>query len=148
MKGPSYPQTVDPRLETVLRGLNHITVAVSDLNRSFEFYVRLLGMRPHAKWARGAYLTLGGLWFCLSCDDSQPGNDYTHIAFDVASGDFPKVKHKLLQAGVMQWKDNKSEGDSLYILDPDGHKLEVHAGDLQSRLDSLKARPCTGLEFF
>lgn len=148
MRAPSYPNPVVPKLETVLKGLNHITVAVSDLDRSFEFYVGVLGMTPQAKWSRGAYLTLGDLWFCLSSNGSRPSDDYTHIAFDVSNDDFPEVERKLLEAGVRQWKDNKSEGDSLYILDPDGHKLEVHAGDLQSRLNSMKTHPYDGLEFF
>ena len=108
----------------------------------------VLGMKPHAKWVRGAYLSLGDLWFCLSCDDSQPSNDYTHIAFDVSNDDYPKIKEKLLNAGVKQWKDNQSEGDSLYILDPDGHRLEVHVGSLQSRLESLNSSSYDGLELF
>lgn len=32
---------------SVLRGLNHITISVSDLEQSFIFYVNLLGMIPH-----------------------------------------------------------------------------------------------------
>jgi len=40
---------------------------------------------------------------------------------------------------------NKSEGQSLYILDTDGHKLEIHVGDLKSRLKSLKIRPYKNL---
>ena len=131
-----------------LRGLNHITVAVRDLDRSFRFYVSLLGMTPRARWARGAYLSLGDLWYCLSCDDSEPARDYGHVAFDVAAVDFPAVRDALLAAGVEQWKANSSEGDSLYILDPDGHRLEIHAGSLQTRLQSLRERPYDGLVLF
>ena len=132
----------------MLRGLSHITVAVRDLDRSFDFYVSLLGMTPRARWARGAYLSLDGLWFCLSCDDSQPDADYGHIAFDVAAKDFADMCDTLRAAGVREWKENSSEGDSLYLLDPDGHKLEIHSGSLESRLESLETRPYDGLVLY
>ncbi len=45
-------------------------------------------------------------------------------------------------------QDNSSEGDSLYILDPDGHKLELHVGDLESRLASMKAEPFDDMKLF
>ncbi len=44
----------------MLSGLNHLTLATGDLEKSFTFYVDLLGFRPKVRWARGAYLTLGG----------------------------------------------------------------------------------------
>lgn len=129
----------------MLRGLNHITIAVSNLEQSLLFYSGLLGMQAHVRWDKGAYLSLGDLWFCLSCDDVSPAKDYSHIALDIAEVDFPAFAVKLRQAGVKEWKQNKSEGCSLYLLDPDGHQLEVHSGDLQSRLDSLKDQPYSGL---
>jgi catechol 2,3-dioxygenase-like lactoylglutathione lyase family enzyme len=129
----------------MLKGFNHITIAVSDLDASLRFYTQLLGMRAHVRWDKGAYLSLGDLWFCLSCDEVLPAKDYSHLAFDIAEADFPAFAAKLLQAGVKEWKQNKSEGDSLYLLDPDGHQLEVHSGTLQSRLESLKLAPYTGL---
>ncbi|NER83349.1 MAG: glutathione transferase, partial [Leptolyngbya sp. SIO1D8] len=50
---------------------------------------------------------------------------------------------------VPQWQNNRSEGASLYILDPDGHKLELHVGDWRSRLTAAKANPFTEeMEFF
>ena len=132
----------------MLQGLNHITIAVNDLDQSFAFYADLLGMQPHAKWHQGAYLTLGELWFCLACDEAKPSKDYSHIAFDVSALNFPIIKSQLLSAGVKQWKQNKSEGDSLYILDPNGHKLELHVGRLSKRLSYLKTRPYDGLKLY
>ena len=49
--------------------------------------------------------------------------DYTHYAFSIAPEDFESFSYKLKQAGVTVWKDNKSEGQSFYFVDPDGHKL-------------------------
>lgn len=39
------------------------------------------------------------------------------------------------------------EGASFYFLDPDGHKLEVHVGDLQSRLATCRHKPYPGMRF-
>jgi catechol 2,3-dioxygenase-like lactoylglutathione lyase family enzyme len=129
----------------MLKGLNHITIAVSNLEQSLLFYSDLLGMKAHVRWDKGAYLSLGDLWICLSCDEVSPAKDYSHLAFDLAEQDFPAFATKLRQAGVKEWKQNKSEGQSLYFLDPDGHQLEAHCGDLHSRLDSLKTMPYSGL---
>ena len=72
----------------MLLGLNHVTYAASNLNKSFEFYTQVLGMKPIAKWKKGAYLQLGDLWFCLNVDDSKPGSDYSDVAFDISQNDF------------------------------------------------------------
>jgi len=132
----------------MLQGLNHITLAVNDLEVSFQFYTSVLGFKPKVKWARGAYLSLGDLWLCLSCDAAHPADDYSHIAFDIAPQDFLIFSEKLIAAGVKQWKTNTSEGDSLYFLDPNGHKLEIHAGNLQSRLASLQLHPYEDAVFY
>lgn len=131
----------------MLNGLNHITLAVSDLDRSLAFYVSVLGMKGLVRWDTGAYLSLGEVWFCLSCDAVVPGRDYSHIALDIAEQDFAAFTQKLRAAGVAEWKQNRSEGDSVYFLDPDGHKLEVHSGSLQSRLEALKHKAYSGLQW-
>lgn len=131
----------------MLRGVNHITIAVSDLNCSLAFYTELLGMQAHVRWDKGAYLSLGSTWFCLSCDVVSPAQDYSHLALDIAEEDYAAFAEKLRSAGVREWKENRSEGYSLYFLDPDGYKLEVHCGGLQSRLTSLESMPYPGLEW-
>lgn len=132
----------------MLNGLNHITIAVSDVAKSFDFYVNTLGFTPKAKWARGAYLSLGELWLCLSADNVLSGGDYTHYAFSIRSDEFDEFAARLRTTGVTEWKINKSEGKSVYFLDPDGHKLEIHDGDLNSRLLACKAHPYDEMTFF
>jgi len=130
----------------MLPGLNHLTLAVSDLNTSVAFYQRLLQMDLHAVWESGAYLNCGPLWLCLSYDAMRQyvapeSSDYTHYAFTIEQQNFADFVMRLQQAGVTSWKENRSEGESFYFLDPDGHKLEVHVGDLQQRLAACRKNP-------
>ena len=132
----------------MITGLNHITLAVSDLERSLRFYTELLGLKRHVAWEKGAYLSAGSLWLCLSVDQICEKSDYTHFALTVSKSDFGEFSSKLLKSGVEQWKINKSEGESLYFLDPDGHKLELHVGDLESRLERLRLNPYNKIQWF
>jgi len=128
----------------MITGINHLTLAVRDVGRSLDFYVDLLNCHTEARWDHGAYLSLGNLWLCLSLDESKPTSDYTHIAFSVAADSFADSVALLKTAGVSVWKTNSSEGNSFYFLDPDGHKLELHDGDLSSRLAAVSADPYDG----
>ncbi len=132
----------------MVTGINHITLAVSNVEASFDFYVSVVALKPKVKWDSGAYLSAGGFWFCISLDHVSPAQDYTHVCFTVAAGEFESYRSRLQSAGVQTWKENSSEGDSFYFLDPDGHKLEVHVGSLESRLEALKLKPYKGLEWF
>lgn len=137
----------------MLSSLNHLTLAVSDLDRSVAFYHQLLELKLHARWDSSAYLTCGDLWLCLSLDAqrqvlSAVQSDYTHYAFSVEARDFSAFVDRLARAGVVSWKENKSEGASWYFLDPDGHKLEAHVGNLAQRLAACRAHPYKGMVFF
>lgn len=137
----------------MLSGLNHLTLAVSGLTPSVAFYQQLLGMRLHARWDSGAYLSCGDFWLCLSRDEQRrkvppEESDYTHYAFSVAPEQFAERVALLEQAGVVVWKANRSEGASYYFLDPDGHKLELHVGSLAQRLAACRERPYQGMVFY
>lgn len=134
----------------MLTGLNHLTLAVSALERSLTFYQQCLGMQCHARWETGAYLSCGELWLCLSYD-KQAGvrrRDYTHYAFSIGEVDFSEMVSRLKTAGVICWKDNRSEGQSFYFLDPDNHQLELHAGSLASRLEACREKPYHQMVFY
>ncbi|KFF43498.1 glutathione transferase [Pseudomonas sp. BRG-100] len=135
----------------MLTGFNHLTLAVTDVPRSVSFYHDLLRVQLDATWDNGAYLSLPGLWLCLSQDpvrSTTAAMDYTHYAFTVDAADFTALVERLRAAGVQEWRDNRSEGVSFYFLDPDGHKLEVHVGDLASRLQACRAKPYAGMKFY
>ena len=121
----------------MIRGLNHLTLAVSNVDRAVAFYRDVLEFKVEKTWQGGAYLTAGSLWLCLSHDPEtrpEPQPDYTHVAFDVAAEDFQAVANRITGSGAPIWKHNRSEGESLYFLDPDGHRLEIHVGTLETRL--------------
>lgn len=135
----------------MILGINHVTLAVRDLEASFAFYAEVLRLRPIAKWYKGAYLEAGHDWICLSLDDKTrtgPHPEYTHLAFSVEAADFADAAARLRAAGVQCWQENRSEGESFYFLDPNGHKLELHVGNLESRLKSLRQSPPKELRLF
>src|SRR6516165_6384364 len=122
----------------MITGINHLTLSVRDVDRSFCFYVDTLGLKPLARWQRGAYLLAGDLWLCLIEDErTRPSAlpEYSHIAFSVPEPCFNNAAARIRVSGATIWQD---EGPSVYFLDPDGHKLEIHSGDWQTRLRAMK----------
>ena len=107
----------------------------------------MLGFDPQGSWANGAYLSAGDLWLCLTLETAMPARDYTHYALSVNDADFAECVKKIESYGSTCWKNNTSEGSSYYFLDPDGHKLEIHCGDLESRLVAVESKPYTGWSY-
>ena len=126
----------------MINGLNHLTLAVSNIENSVRFYRDTLGFQLLVKWHKGAYFLAGDLWFCLLEEqgDQSPSN-YTHIAFTVETEDFSKLSKTIINSGATVFKENNSPGESFYFLDPDGYKLEIHSGNWQSRLQAKKHDP-------
>ncbi len=143
------------RGENVVTGINHVTFAVRDLDRALAFYRDVLGFRLRARWARGAYLDLAdrgdaraATWICLELDGraGMASFDDGHLALSVGEDDFAALA-ATLGATARVWKENGSEGASLYFEDPDAHKLEIHVGDLESRLAACRLAPYDEMVF-
>jgi catechol 2,3-dioxygenase-like lactoylglutathione lyase family enzyme len=119
----------------MITGINHITLAVTDIGRSFAFYKDVLELTPLCRWHKGAYFLAGENWFCLNVDSKRQSNAcYTHYAFSVKEADFSRMCQRIKASGATLFKDNTSPLDSLYFLDPDHHKLEIHVGNWQQRI--------------
>ena len=135
----------------MISGLSHVTFAVSDLERSFRFYTDLLGLKARVRWDGGAYLAAGDFWIGLILDsvagEATNNSSYTHIAFAVAPSEFTALRDKLVANEAEEWQTNPSPGESFYFLDPDGHKLEIHARTLDDRLAWLHENPKPGIRW-
>lgn len=94
----------------MIKGINHITLAVKDVEKSFVFYKDILGLKPIAKWKNGAYLTAADIWFALNQDtkvSEAKRSDYSHIAFTCDRSEFYDLKAKLYNYGCLEWSKNE-----------------------------------------
>ena len=135
----------------MINGINHITLSVMEIDESFRFYKDVLGFKPVQKCEASAYLLAGETWIALIRDQAvrkAPLPEYSHISFDVSPEHFNAMRNRIISSGALKWQDNKTEGDSHYFLDPDGHKLEIHASDLDSRIRQAKSEWDFDVEWF
>lgn len=128
-----------------IQGINHVCFSVSDLTASMDFYERILGAKPLVNGRSLAYFDLNGLWIALNVEDvaREPmPMTYTHIAFTVAEEELDAWMKRLRDGEVRilpgRERDERDKR-SVYFLDPDGHRFELHTGSLQDRMDYYRA---------
>lgn len=129
----------------MIQSINHVTYSVSNIKQSITFYKDILKANILVESDKTAYFTLSGLWLALNEEKDIPRYEiqysYTHLAFTIDENKFEEwykwLKHNnvnILEGRTRDIRDKKS----IYFTDPDGHKLELHTGTLQDRLDYYK----------
>lgn len=130
----------------MITGVNHLTFSVSDLDESVSFYTEVLGFRSVSRKDGEAHLRSGNARVILILDSSVRDGalpEYTHAAFSVSAGDFDVMSERIKRSGAHIWQENSTPGDSLYFLDPDGHKPEIHVSSLEFRIEAGRRGPPT-----
>ncbi|MEK4563980.1 VOC family protein [Alkalihalobacillus sp. FSL R5-0424] len=130
----------------MIQGLGHITFSVSNMERSVPFYSSLLGVSPIVLGEKTTYFEVGGIWIALNLQADIKRDEiydsYSHVSFSMKPEDMDQMHDTFnsLQANVVpgRSRDPSSEGESIYVRDPDGHLIEFHTGSLTQRLEHLK----------
>ena len=126
--GSLQAQTAEP--VAIGRSMNHVSLSVADVNRSAEFYNRVLGMEIISRPANGGLnMGLGSESFLGLYQLANPGSMH-HLCIGVDNYDADALASKLEQHGI-QARVNRdpanrtSGGDQLYFNDPDGISVQL-----------------------
>ncbi len=109
-------------------GIDHVVFHVKDLARSKKFYIDLLGMDIEHESSWQCFLKCGnqGLALFEAEDDAEihGGSEVNHMALQLVSGDYQRVKSTLENAGL-EVTGRQGDPTCIYFSDPDGHRLQV-----------------------
>lgn len=129
----------------LVKGFNHLTINVKNLDRSLDFYTEVLGMRIRHRGNKDAYLEWGAAWICLIerenyCEDLKDKLGVDHVAFYIEDEHFQdavKLLHEH-KVHIVRGPIQRGMGWSINFLDPDGTQLELHTSNLEERMKVWK----------
>lgn len=142
-----------------IQRLNHAVLYVRDVERSVEFYVRVLGFRPLVHdHGRAAFLQAAGSsndhdlgLFHVGASGGAPQAGRAnvglyHLAWEVDTlAELRRLQELLSAAGALVGASDHSTTKALYARDPDGIEFEVSWLVPRSRLDDEVLSSRTGV---
>ena len=117
------------------QSLNHVSLAVTDVERSADFYSKLLGLKVVSRPGNGG-INLGlGTSFLGVYKLANPGT-VNHFCIGVDDYDADKIAERLRTMGLKPTVDRNpanrtTGGDQLYFTDPDGTRVQLGANGYQ-----------------
>ena len=112
------------------RSMNHVSLSVNDVNRSADFYNRVLGMEIISRPANGGLnMGLGSESFLGLYNLTNPGGMH-HMCIGVDDYNPDALAEKLQDHGIdadinRDAANRTSGGDQLYFSDPDGIRVQL-----------------------
>lgn len=129
--GAAEAQTAAPQVTQAAQGvsLNHVSLAVTDVERSAQFYSTLLGLKVVSRPGNGGINMGLGSGFLGVYKLANPGT-VNHCCIGVKNFDADKIAAKLKEMGIQASVDrnpaNSTNGvPQLYFNDPDKTRIQL-----------------------
>ena len=129
---------------TKILGIDHVAFNVQDLDKSLEFYTKVIGLKiterepskPGIEYFLDCGASLLGVIQAKNLENSHlfanEGLGANHFSFRVHSNDFEAMIALLEEHQVtIEFAKKRPKSWSLYFYDPDGNKLEATAWPLE-----------------
>jgi catechol 2,3-dioxygenase-like lactoylglutathione lyase family enzyme len=139
-----------------LAGIDHVALAVRDVERSANWYCDVLGFeRRHEGMWHGIPVFVGkeatsiALFPVQASDPKAPNHRDTiamlHLAFRADRENFLLAQRELKERGIKFHFEDHEISHSIYFRDPDGHELEIttyaEAARTRSKTDTTDLNP-------
>jgi catechol 2,3-dioxygenase-like lactoylglutathione lyase family enzyme len=105
------------------RSINHVTLYVSDVARSKEFYQSVTGLPVRAEDATFCELRLENSFLGLYSIEAGQHPGFDHFCFGIEQYD-PQAALATLKAAVPNAQPTLEDGNQVYIRDPDGVRVQ------------------------
>lgn len=123
--------TLGPATRSIVDRMEHVHLGVSDVDRSVDFYRRVFGfeVRYDGQGACGRTVHVGTDRFYVALtghgEPAVAGGTFYHFGFTVSCGR-DEFRRRLEATGVAIGDEaRRKEGWAIYVVDPDGHEIEV-----------------------
>src|SRR5438552_2222460 len=119
-----------------LEGIDHVAIAVSDVERAVQWYMDVLGFeRQHqGKWnGVPAFIGKGATAIAIfPTTHSKPAHnsEILHVAFRADRKNFLAAQKELKRRGISFEFEDHEISHSIYFRDPDDYKLEITTYDV------------------
>ena len=125
-------------------GIDHVVLNVRDIERSKAFYMEVLGFGFRTEFARPdakmCFLRCGAQGLDLAEvreDEIHGGLEMNHMALRIAEGTIDEIVAELAKVGLTP-VGVSHDPNTVFILDPDGHRIELLSVPAQVAMDKAK----------
>ena len=107
------------------RSLNHVSLIVSDLDRSVAFYQRVFGLGVRSKQAGGVNLAVGDAFLGVYQAGANAPPQINHFCFGFESFDPERTVAALDKNGVKAESRTRDGVAQVYCTDPDNLRVQL-----------------------